>query len=278
MKKILLIFIISILAIGLFAQKKSIRNLYLPRDEFSIRYYGSLADTVSSNDTIFTLEISIDANTASSLFYDIGTKIRKVSGTGSYLIQIDGKKLSTDSWDSLSSAQRYGATTDTVISFSENSNSKTYNYYRIRIYILSGTIKIYPYFIEGYLKRTYANLFFLRNDSNETANPVTLSYVTKKLPLVDQTFSNDSLPFDRIYTHFSQYTTTGNITLKFKVNNRISGSQVKIIIKSGNASHTFSAGTATCWGGSYDQTLNALNKITAEWDGTQYGYWISQVH
>jgi len=228
MKKLILIIACLALVLGIQAQRKLTRTVNMKEGELYFSYVPAtlslrLADTVSSHDSMFNCNVNLYTNLGSSLYYDITVIIAKLSGSGTARVFLQGKDHISDSWSTITSYSITGADT---ITFKQVTTYQTYNFYNIRISMPTGTLKVYPIYIDGYFKRVLGSsgsdptLFFLRGDSNTTGNAATVNYVATHASKVDTgsrwTFLTRK-PADSLYakktTTINGYALSSDITL-----------------------------------------------------------------
>ena len=144
MKKIFSLIILCsfvVLANAQLSGGKVTRTFTLDVPQFYIPYTGVSADSVTSIDTAFVINVAV--NKGSRLFYDIKVETKRISGTGTAYVQLLGYKFGDDTPTSIAGTKIWN-TVDTTVTFTENSTIRFWRAYQVKISYKTGTTKIQP--------------------------------------------------------------------------------------------------------------------------------------
>ena len=108
-----------------------------------------LSDTVSQNDTAFNCQVMFDPSIGAQRYYSIEWDVKKLSGTGTYYVYVQGKVHANDNFTTLKTRKIWTSPADTSYTFTDTTTTSRWTIYNIRICRPTGTIKVYPWYIEG---------------------------------------------------------------------------------------------------------------------------------
>lgn len=141
MKKLLSIFPVLVVMVLVFAstitqaQDKSysfklnkslnIYNNYAPVSHFNF----TEDDSIDAVDSLYSIVLTL--NQTYPIKYNIRHKLDSVSGTPTTTVYLQGRVFTSDSWSAISNVYWAGTSSDTTITFTENSTAKFYRQLRI---------------------------------------------------------------------------------------------------------------------------------------------------
>jgi len=144
MRKALIIFASILFAVVSYGQntdltvkgvKSNFNTTFDIKDNVTFRYYyGSAADTVSNNDSLWNYDVAIE-NLYDALDHELRIKLDSVSGSPAVTVTLQGKYSYNDSYSSLGTATWAGTSSDTTIVITNGTN-KNYRFLNI---LLDGT-------------------------------------------------------------------------------------------------------------------------------------------
>lgn len=117
-------------------------------DSYYDIYTGLATDTVSQTRT---WNMYFAPNKGERLFYDFRVKLTEVVATTQTAVALQGKKMDTDSWSTITTLNYKGTGTDTTLVFAETSTASFYRFFNILITPSSGKVK--PTFIKVAFKK-----------------------------------------------------------------------------------------------------------------------------
>ena len=107
----------------------------LPAEKYIYQYNGLSRDTVNvSNDSVWNFTVQL--NKREGVFYNSSVKVADVTAGAGCKVILRGKIFDSDEWSTIETKVWKGGGTDTVVTFTGNTNKI---YYRYLDFKLSGT-------------------------------------------------------------------------------------------------------------------------------------------